>query len=316
RSPRTPRLDVDTCASIPTLSRKVLPPALWIFLTALAVRLVHVWQMRASPFFSVLLGDSRGYDEWARRIAGGEWIGTDVFYQAPLYPYLLGVIYAVAGRHLLLVRVVQALIGSASCGLLALAAERFVSRRASVAAGLMLALYAPAIFFDGLIQKSVLDVFFLCVGLYLIAEITVRLLAVSDERSAKALVERPLRSRRADTRLKPSHHIESDNALTPDATGIETDRLKPDATAVKPHSRGRPRGRNVRLSAAPVRSIGAAARPGRSGQREGWLPDSRDRDHALVHASNGDRMLWLLWFALGLSMGALALTRENALVFI
>jgi tetratricopeptide (TPR) repeat protein len=171
------------------LSRGSVLPALWIFLTALAVRLVHVWQMRASPFFAVLLGDSRGYDEWARRIAGGEWIGTDVFYQAPLYPYMLGVIYAVAGHHLLLVRIVQAVIGAASCALLALAAERLLTgrgdqaqrpsevvdgRRAGIAAGMMLALYAPAIFFDALIQKSVLDVFFLCVGLYLIAEITVR----------------------------------------------------------------------------------------------------------------------------------------------
>src|SRR3954470_1034647 len=163
-----------TCASIPTLSRKTVPPGAWIFMTALAVRLVHVWQMRATPFFSVLLGDSRGYDEWARRIAAGEWIGRDVFYQAPLYPYLLGVIYAVAGRHLLLVRIVQVVIGSASSVFLALAAERLVSRRAGIAAGLMLALYAPAIFFDGLIQKSVLDVFFLCLVLYLIARIAVR----------------------------------------------------------------------------------------------------------------------------------------------
>src|SRR2546425_978624 len=87
--------------------------AIAIFAIALAVRFVHVWQLRASPFFSVLMGDSHGYDEWARRIAGGEWIGREVFYQAPLYPYLLGVIYAIAGRHLLLVRIVQAIVGSA-----------------------------------------------------------------------------------------------------------------------------------------------------------------------------------------------------------
>jgi len=79
--------------------------AAFVFLAALVVRLAHVWQMRASPFFSLLMGDSRGYDEWARRIAGGEWLGGEVFYQAPLYPYMLGVIYAAAGRHLLLVRV-------------------------------------------------------------------------------------------------------------------------------------------------------------------------------------------------------------------
>ena len=143
--------------------------AVAIFAVALLVRLVHVWQIRRSPFFSLLMGDSGGYDQWARRIAAGEWVGRDVYYQAPLYPYMLGVIYAVAGRHLLLVRIVQAVIGSASCALLALAAARLFSRNAGIAAGLMLGLYAPAIFFDGLLQKSVLDVFFVCLALWLVS---------------------------------------------------------------------------------------------------------------------------------------------------
>ena len=50
------------------------------------------------------MGDARGYDAWARRLAAGDWIGTDVFYQAPLYPYFLGVVYALAGHDLLAVR--------------------------------------------------------------------------------------------------------------------------------------------------------------------------------------------------------------------
>ena len=133
------------------------------------MRLLHVWQMHATPYFAALMGDSRGYDEWARRIAGGEWIGRDVFYQAPLYPYLLGVIYAVAGRHLLLVRIIQAIVGSTSCVLIGYAAARLFSKRAGIVAGVMLALYAPAVFFDGLLQKSVLDVFFVCAALLLIA---------------------------------------------------------------------------------------------------------------------------------------------------
>ena len=145
--------------------------SLAIFLVALAVRLVHVWQIRKAPFFDVLMGDSRGYDEWARRIAGGEWIGRDVFYQAPLYPYFLGTLYAIAGRSLMLVRIVQAVVGSCSCVLLGAAARRLFAPAAGVAAGLMLALYAPAIFFDGLLQKSVLDVFFVCLALFLVARI-------------------------------------------------------------------------------------------------------------------------------------------------
>ncbi|HEY2152245.1 MAG TPA: tetratricopeptide repeat protein [Vicinamibacterales bacterium] len=144
--------------------------SLTIFLVALGVRLVHVWQLRASPFFAILMGDSRGYDEWAQRIAAGDWLGHDVFYQAPLYPYVLGVIYTIAGHHLLVVRVIQAGIGSASCVLLGLAAARLFGKRAGLVAGLILALYAPAIFFDGLIQKSVLDEFFVCLGLWLLSQ--------------------------------------------------------------------------------------------------------------------------------------------------
>jgi hypothetical protein len=98
-----------------------------IFAVALAVRLLHIWQIRDAPFFSVLMGDSRAYDEWARRIAAGDWIGTDVFYQAPLYPYFLGVIYAIAGHHLLLVRIVQAVLGSLACVFLVLAGRRLFS---------------------------------------------------------------------------------------------------------------------------------------------------------------------------------------------
>src|SRR6266566_4369062 len=123
------------------------PAAFVIFAVAFTLRIIHIWQMRNAPFFTLLMGDARAYDEWARRIAGGDWIGRDVFYQAPLYPYFLGVIYRVAGRDLLVVRVCQAIVGSASCALLCLAAARMFSRSVGIIAGLALALYAPAIFF-------------------------------------------------------------------------------------------------------------------------------------------------------------------------
>ena len=142
---------------------------LLIFLAALTARLLYLWQIHDSPFFATLLGDARGYDVWAQRIAAGEWIGHDVFYQAPLYPYFLGTLYTVAGRNLFVVRVVQAIIGAAACVLLGDAASRFFSPRVGLVCGLMLALYAPAIFFDGLLQKTVLDVFLICAMLSIIA---------------------------------------------------------------------------------------------------------------------------------------------------
>ena len=150
----------------PAVGRPVLAA---VFATALVVRLVHVWQLGGSPFAELLLGDSAGYDRWARELAAGDWLGSDVFYQAPLYPYLLGVVYAVLGSDVTVVRVCQAVLGAGSAVLLAAAGGRFFSPRVGLAAGVTLALYAPAIFVDATLQKSVLDVFLLTGLLCLLA---------------------------------------------------------------------------------------------------------------------------------------------------
>jgi tetratricopeptide (TPR) repeat protein len=133
-----------------------------VFCVALAVRLWHIRQMQDTPYFATLMGDARGYDVWARDIAAGDWVGDAVFYQAPLYPYFLGLLYTVFGRDLWTVRTVQALLGALGCVLLASAGRRFFSPTVGLTAGVLLALYAPAVFFDGLIQKSSLDLFFVC----------------------------------------------------------------------------------------------------------------------------------------------------------
>jgi Flp pilus assembly protein TadD len=143
----------------------------FVVLLAFTLRFVHVWQMQGTLFLTLLMGDSKGYDVWAQQIAAGEWMGREVFYQAPLYPYLLAAIFGVFGHDLLVARLVQAALGAASCGLLGYAAGRLFGHRIGVIAGVMLAVYPPAIFFDGLIQKSVLDVFFMCLALALCAHI-------------------------------------------------------------------------------------------------------------------------------------------------
>ena len=57
---------------------------------------------------------------------------------------------------------------------LGLAGRRFFSRRVGLIAGLLLALYAPAIFFDALLQKSVLDVFFVCLTIWIVSGLSWR----------------------------------------------------------------------------------------------------------------------------------------------
>jgi Flp pilus assembly protein TadD len=134
---------------------------LGIFLFALGVRLLYLRDLDQSVLSTVLIGDAREYDAWARRIAGGEWLGSEVFYQSPLYPYFLAGVYLVFGDQITTVRVLQCLGGAVACVLVAEAGRRFFDGRAGLIAGLLIAVYGPAVFFDGLIQKSSLDLLFI-----------------------------------------------------------------------------------------------------------------------------------------------------------
>ena len=145
--------------------------ALGIFGLALAIRLVHVWQLRSAPFFGLAMGDAQSYHTWGLEVAGGDWLGRGTFYQAPLYPYFLGFVYTLFGPNLLAARLCQAVLGAASCALLAVAGRRLFSPAAGIVAGLMLAVYPPALFFDGLIQKTSLGLFLLSLLLALLSRL-------------------------------------------------------------------------------------------------------------------------------------------------
>lgn len=137
--------------------RRIALATLALFALALAVRALHFAAMRDSVLFELLLGDAGPYDLWAQRIAAGDWLGSEVFYQTPLYPYLVGALYGIGGHDPWLVRCLQALFGALSCVCLARAGAGFFGERAGFCAGLAIALYPPAVFFDGILQKASLD---------------------------------------------------------------------------------------------------------------------------------------------------------------
>lgn len=138
-----------------------------VFIGALIIRAIYLWEISDAPVCSLLLGDAQSYDNWAQEITSGKWLGDSVFYQAPLYPYFLACIYTVFSRDFLIVRIIQILIGSASCFFIARAGRYFFSRKTGIIAGVIIALYPTAIFFCCLIQKAVLGFFFMSVLLYL-----------------------------------------------------------------------------------------------------------------------------------------------------
>src|SRR4029077_7489673 len=104
------------------------------------------------------VGDGASYEDWAAAISQ-DFVGTEVFYQAPLYPYLLAALHGIFGHGPLVARAAQAVLGAAACALVADAGRRLFSRAVGVGAGLLLAAYGPALFFGGIIQKACLDLF-------------------------------------------------------------------------------------------------------------------------------------------------------------
>jgi len=143
----------------------------FIFIIALLLRNFYLWEIKDTYVFSLLLGDAKSYDLWAQEISKGEWIGNQVYYQAPLYPYFLAVIYFIVGRNLFVVRLIQILIGATACFFLARAGRYFFSNKIGILSGLLLAVYPTAIFFDGLIQKTTLSLFFMTLLLFLLGKI-------------------------------------------------------------------------------------------------------------------------------------------------
>jgi tetratricopeptide (TPR) repeat protein len=135
---------------------KGLRPFAVIVVLAAALRIGYTLSSLKSPFFDHLDLDSRFYDLWAKDIAGGNWIGKEVFFMGPLYPYFLAVIYKVFGTGLVTVKIFQDLLGALTAGVTYLLGRLCFGTVAGLAAGFLAALYVPFIFYDNSILLPVL----------------------------------------------------------------------------------------------------------------------------------------------------------------
>jgi len=129
-----------------------------ILCLALFVRLGHLAAVHDKPFFARLAMDSQEYDRWAQEVAAGTWLADEPFFQAPLYPYLLAVLYRLFGHHLVLVYLLQ--IGLATVGLYALyrAGNILAGEESGLAAAALGAFYGPFLFYDVQLLKESLAV--------------------------------------------------------------------------------------------------------------------------------------------------------------
>jgi len=143
----------------------------WIvFAIALAARMIVLWQLSENyPGFDEPSVDSRWHLLWAREIASGNWVGGGVFYRAPLYPYILGVVISILGDNLWLIRIIQALLGSGTAVLVYLLGRRVFSRNVGMIASLIWAFWTTTIYYESEFLIPVLIIPLNLLALYFLA---------------------------------------------------------------------------------------------------------------------------------------------------
>jgi tetratricopeptide (TPR) repeat protein len=138
---------------------------------ALVLRLAHWAAVRRAPFIGAPVMDSWEYDRWAREIAGGDWLGhgRGVFFQAPLYPYLLAFLYKAVGPRLDAAYLAQIGLAVAGCYALYRAGRAMAGELAGLAAAALAAVYGPFLFYDVQLLKESLAVTVVCFLLWAMA---------------------------------------------------------------------------------------------------------------------------------------------------
>lgn len=131
-------------------------PIALILIFSTVLGFVAVLQFHHSPFHGLPMLDEESYYRWGMEIAGGDWVGQKIFYQDPLYPYFLGLVFSIFGPRLALVRLIQVLLGALAVWLTYASGRRLYGWRGGLAAAGVLAMCGSLYFFELLLLKALL----------------------------------------------------------------------------------------------------------------------------------------------------------------
>jgi tetratricopeptide (TPR) repeat protein len=94
----------------------------------------------------------------ARRIVGGDVLTTGVFYGLPLYPYFLALCYAVSGRSVVAVKVVQIVLGLLTLVLTYATGALLADATVGLVAAALAAVYGPLVFHESMLIPEAIGV--------------------------------------------------------------------------------------------------------------------------------------------------------------
>ncbi len=116
---------------------------------ALALRLFHLWESADNPAFLAPLVDAQRHHRLAVEAIGESGFSHIFSWRRPFfYPLYLTTLYSVAGPSVLAAKLIQAFLGSLTCGLTYLLSRELFGRRAGVLASLLVAFNGPLVFWE------------------------------------------------------------------------------------------------------------------------------------------------------------------------
>jgi predicted membrane-bound mannosyltransferase len=137
-----------------------------ILLTALLVRLIALVDLSGTPYFSFILWDEQIYHEWAKRIAEGTFSSKSIYEFAPLFAYVMAFLYKIFAPDLVYVRVLNVVLGVATCWFVYLIGTTLANRRVGLFTCLVAALYKPLILYSIVPLKEALSTLCFAAVLY------------------------------------------------------------------------------------------------------------------------------------------------------
>lgn len=134
---------------------------------ATMVRIIYWLESGDDPLHGELLLDALVYHRIATEIVKETFWGTEVFFRAPLFPYLLAFTYKLVGMQQTAIASINLLMGTATAVLAYLTSRQWLSENGSRFVGIVTALYPTLYFFECELMPTALEVFAFTLMLYL-----------------------------------------------------------------------------------------------------------------------------------------------------
>jgi len=136
-------------------------PHLIMFFLALGTRLIYVKQLNQNPLLKVPILDAQYYLEWGAKLVKEGFLGDKVFFTEPFYAYFLAIILKISNNAQEIAIFIQTILGILLPFVIYKIGKKVFNKNVGLIAGIITAVYGPFVFYENLLLKTSIEIFFL-----------------------------------------------------------------------------------------------------------------------------------------------------------